>query len=84
LNSKIPKLCQTAKTPALSGDVRLGVGSIKYSDLSVCYTVSMKYQYFSLGLELLLSGGQNWIGITSFFAIGLCVRTGKIANVLGI
>jgi len=44
----------------------------------------MKYQYFSLGLELLLSGGQNWIGITSFFAIGLCVRTGKIANVLGI
>jgi hypothetical protein len=44
----------------------------------------MKYQYFSLGLELLLPRRQNRVGITSLFAIGLCVRTGRIANVLGI
>jgi hypothetical protein len=44
----------------------------------------MKYQYFSLGLELLLPRRQNWVGITSLFAIGLCERTGRIANVLGI
>jgi hypothetical protein len=44
----------------------------------------MKYQYFSLGLELLLPERQNRVGISSFFAIGLCESTGRIANMLGI
>jgi len=44
----------------------------------------MKYQYFSLGLEFLLPDKANRVGITSFFAIGLCERTGRIVNVLGI
>jgi len=51
--------CQnTTKTP-LEFEQLLGVGSFEYNDLSVCYILSMKYQYFSLGLELLLSGRQN-------------------------
>jgi len=36
----------------------------------------MKYKYFSLELELLLPARQNWVGITSFFTIGLCVSSG--------
>jgi hypothetical protein len=63
-------------------DALLGVGSLEYTDLSVCYTLSMKYQYFSLRLELLLPRRHNWVDITSFFAIGLCVSFCKIAKVL--
>jgi len=35
-----------------------------------------------LGGITLLPGGQNRVGITSSFTIGLCVGSGRIVNVL--
>ena len=59
------------------------------TDISACYTATMKCQYFSLGLELLLPKRQNWVGITSFFynwivcvCVCVCVNSRRIANVL--